>query len=204
MVCIEISFLDPSSNRILQGKQCDANGNSLSASDGCSLPQVPSTINGPDANLNPWHPFENRAQFQLADFIYCKNKMSAADIDDLMPIWAALHPKEGSPFSSHKDLYEKIDSIQHNDSVPWQSITIKHPNASLPNRHDIPEWQLQDFKVWFRDPKTVIHSILSNPDFKDGIDYVPCIIYNEEHEQVRSNFMSADWAWKQCVSRITC
>ena len=127
--------------------------------------------------------------------IYC--------IDDLMQIWAAMHPKEGSPFSSHKDLYEKIDSIQNGDA-PWQSITIKHPNASLQNTHHVPEWQLQDFKVWFHDPKALISSILSNPDFKDGMDYAPCMIYDEEHERVRSNFMSADWAWNQCVSETTC
>ena len=185
---------------MLPGKPCDANGNSLH--EGGSPPPMPGTSKShPDAN--PWHPFENRAQFKLADFIYCRNKMSAADIDDLMQIWAAMHPKEGSPFSSHKDLYEKIDSIQNGDT-PWQSITIKHPNASLQNTHHVPEWQLQDFKVWFHDPKALISSILSNPDFKDGMDYAPCMIYDEEHERVRSNFMSADWAWNQCVSETTC
>lgn len=125
--------------------------------------------------------------------------MSGADIDKLMKIWAATHPDEGSPFSSHEKLYKKIDSIEAGD-VPWQSITIKHPNS---NSSDASAWQMQHYDVWFRDPKAVIQSILSNPEFKDGFDYAPCMIYNEKHQRIRSNFMSADWAWNQCVSEAS-
>jgi hypothetical protein len=119
-----------------------------------------------------------------------------------MEIWSAMHPQEGCPFSSHKDLYERIDSIEDGD-VSWQSITIKHPNASLNTSDTIPAWQLQDYDVWFRDPQAVIQSILSSPDFKDGFDYAPCSVYNKDHKKICGNFMSGDWAWAQCVSRMS-
>ena len=122
--------------------------------------------------------------------------MPGTNIDDLMRIWAAIHPKDGSPFSSKEELYSKIDSIQDGD-VPWKSKTIYHPNANSP---DATAWQVKKYEVWYRDPKAVIQSILSNPDFKDGIDYAPCTIYDEKQQRIRGNFMSADWAWNQCVS----
>jgi hypothetical protein len=153
------------------------------------------------ANLNPWHPFESHAKYELANFLYCKNQMSGANINDLMEIWSAMHPQEGSPFSSHQDLYERIDSIEDGD-VSWQSITIKHPNASQ-NTSNIPAWQLQDYDVWFCDPRAVIKSILSNPNFKDGFDNAPYSVYDENHKRTRGNFMSGDWAWKQCVSKTS-
>lgn len=125
--------------------------------------------------------------------------MSGTDIDNLMKNWAAIHPKEGGPFSSHGELYSKIDSIQDGDA-PWKSKIIHHPNADSP---DAPAWQVKKYVVWYRDPKAVIKNILSNSDFKDGIDYAPCKIYDKKQERNRRNFMSADWAWNQCASETS-
>ena len=108
---------------------------------------------------------------------------------------------KGSPFASHKELYKKIDSIENGDVV-WKSATIKHPHAGQ-NPSDTPAWKLQEYEVWYRDPKAVIQTMLSNPDFKDGFDYAPYMVYDEKDERILGNFMSADWAWNQCVSRVT-
>ena len=56
-----------------------------------------------------------------------------------------------------------------------------------------------EYQVWYRDPRKVIHNIFTNPDLADGIDYIP---YHEFKDGKRrySDFMSGDWAWKQCVS----
>jgi hypothetical protein len=152
---------------------------------------------------SPWLPFESRAHFELADFLYKQNQMSGGNIDKLMQIWASLHPSDGSPFASQKDLYEVIDSIEDGDA-PWESVAMYHPdledtNDSLDN---LPSWKKAKYDVWFRDPKKILQGQLSNPKFKDGIDYAPKLVYNDEGERVWGNFMSGNWAWKQCVRCI--
>lgn len=52
--------------------------------------------------------------------------------------------------------------------------------------------------TWFRDPLTVVKSILSNPDFAPDFDYGP---YQEFVGEKRrwTNFMSGNWCWTQAV-----
>ncbi|KAF8332479.1 hypothetical protein F5887DRAFT_1063884 [Amanita rubescens] len=137
---------------------------------------------------SPWSPFENRAHFELAEFLYKQNQMSGGNIDKLMQIWAALHPKDGSPFAAHDDLYEKIDSIKDGD-VPWKSFTMKHPNASMHNLDGLPSWQKAKYDVWFRDPRKNSAGPIIKP-----------IVYNDKKERIWENFMSGNWAWKQCTT----
>ena len=64
------------------------------------------TLPQPHKN-SPWDPFESRSHFQLADFLYRQNQMSAGHIDELMQIWGSMHPN--SPYASHGELYEVLD-----------------------------------------------------------------------------------------------
>ncbi|KAF8338581.1 hypothetical protein F5887DRAFT_1077678 [Amanita rubescens] len=126
--------------------------------------------------------------------------MSGGNIDKLMQIWAALHPNDGSPFNSHDGLYEMIDSIKDGDAR-WRSFTIHHPDVDDANDleyDNLPSWKRQEYEVWCRDPKMVLQAQLSNPKFKDGIDYAPKLVYNGKNERVWKDFMSGNWAWNQC------
>ena len=127
--------------------------------------------------------------------------MPGSHIDDLMKIWRALDPDAVSPFGSHDDLYEVIDSIE-DGGAPWQSFTMNHQNLSGDPQtdNDLPSWQRADYDVWFRDPRKVLNAQLSNPKFRDGIDYAPKFIVGDKNERIWENFMSGNWAWKQCVS----
>ncbi|KAH7918263.1 hypothetical protein BV22DRAFT_1108403 [Leucogyrophana mollusca] len=156
----------------LYGAPCDHNGN----------PIPPGTPPPPRYNNNPndWAPFTGQGQFLLADFLFRKVEMSAPNIDYLMELWAFEVTKYGgsSPFSSHRDAYQTIDSIQAGD-VPWQCLS-----------------------VWFRDPDTVIKNMLDNPDFDSQFDYVP-YVYTDSNGQCRwSDVMSGNFAWHQCVSYV--
>ena len=55
-------------------------------------------------------------------------------------------------------------------------------------------------EVWFCNLHTLIHNILSNPDFDGEFDYAPIQEYDMEGNHRFENFMSGDWAWKQVVS----
>lgn len=150
---------------------------------------------------NDWLPFNSRAEFQLAEFLFTKSEMSAGKVDELMDIWAATVARHGEdpPFTNHRHLQAKIDSISLGH-VPWQSFTCSY-QGELPQITNPPDWMKKKHNVWFRDPRQVVHNILSNPDFNGQIDYIPFQEFGDGKRQW-SDFMSGDWPWKQAVSSI--
>jgi hypothetical protein len=59
---------------------------------------------------------------------------------------------------------------------------------------------LAEYEVWHRDPRTVLHQQLANPDFKGEIHYAPFQETDANGERRWQDLMSANWAWKQAVS----
>jgi hypothetical protein len=149
---------------------------------------------------NLWDPFHNRAQFEIADFLYRRNQMPATQIDVLFDLWAASGNDDGTepPFASHIDLYEAIDSIQLGD-LPWICFTIKY-NGPLPDDEvTVPTWMLMEYEVWCRDIRLLMRGQLANPDFNGEIDYTPLQIFGLTGKREWSNVMTGNWAWKQAV-----
>ncbi|KAH9979853.1 hypothetical protein BGW80DRAFT_1556544 [Lactifluus volemus] len=122
--------------------------------------------------------------------------MPATQIDILLKLWEATLAKHGdaAPFSDHRDLYATIDSISFADT-PWESFNVVH-NDNKPDR-DIPSWMTSNYDVWFRNPRTLLHNLISNPDFDKGFDYVPFREYDQLGNHRFQDFMSGNWAWKQ-------
>jgi hypothetical protein len=129
--------------------------------------------------------------------------MSGPNIDNLMKLWAATLATHDDvpPFSSHKEMYEKIDSTPLGD-VRWENFSIKYDGV-LPD-DNVPEWMTAKYDVSFRDPLKLVHNLLSNPDFKDEFDYVPFQEYDKAGNHRFQDFMSGNWAWEQCVRVIIC
>lgn len=177
------------------GRPCDAQG--------VFLPENTPPPPLPRKAVDDWSPFRNRVEYELADFLYTRNQMSAADIDALLDIWrASLLDAGGDPesfYRTHKDVYSKIDLIKLGD-IPWQNLTVRY-TGERPNDGDIPPWMNDTYKVYFRDPLELVRNIAANPDFKTEMDYVP---YREfvtaTNERHWCDFMSTDWAWNQAVT----
>jgi hypothetical protein len=156
----------------------------------------------PIPNENQWHPFESRSHFELANFIFHRNKMPGEQIDELMHIWASMPKHKGPPpFSNHEDLYGSIDDISEGDA-PWTSLSMESAEAAtLPaNDPSVPSWKRATYEVVFRDPQKLLDHQLSNPEFKNHIDYSPKLVYGEDGQRVWSDLMTGNWAWNQCVS----
>lgn len=128
--------------------------------------------------------------------------MSAGDIDTLFQLWAESHKHCGCPppFQNHRETYKKIDSIKVGD-VPWESFTLKY-DGELP-ASNVPPWMKVEYRVWYRDPRKVIKTMFSNPDFKDGMDYTPYIKFDASKGRIFHDFMSGEWAWEKAVSFYT-
>lgn len=174
----------------LTARPCDSDGNFL----------PPDTAPSPRSNEDPnsWAPFEDEAQFRVADLLFRKVEMSGANIDELMDIWAQSKGDDDdwAPFDSHQHMYNVVDSIPHGDA-PWKSFTCSYTGTISP---DPPSWQMKDYEVWYRDPSTVIQNLLDNPDFDGMFDYTPFVEVDEKNHRCWNEFMSANFAWRHAVS----
>lgn len=124
--------------------------------------------------------------------------MSAGDINILLGLWAASLAVYGDepPFSKATHLYDTIDSTPLGD-VTWESFALQY-NGPQPAVNP-PPWMQAEYDVWFQDPRTLVHNLLSNPDFKSGFDYVPYQEHAASGAHRFQDFMSGNWAWKQAV-----
>lgn len=170
------------------GTLCDVEGFDLPP--GARLPQDPSN----DSRSN-WFPFSSQAQFETADFLFKKAEMSQANIDTLMRLWAATSSDGHAPFLHHQDMLATIDAIDFGD-IRWQSFSATYSGKVPPMSP--PDWMLKEYTVYFRNPLSVVHSTISNPNFKGQFDYAP---YKDFEGGIRrwTDVMSGDWAWRQAV-----
>ncbi|KAF8804340.1 hypothetical protein BYT27DRAFT_7259320 [Phlegmacium glaucopus] len=147
--------------------------------------------------------------------------MSAADINFLCQLWAAMLAPHGDspPFSNHAELYKTIDATSVG-GVPWQSVSLSY-NTDGPRPENPPTWMDNEYTIWFRDPHLLFKNMLENTDFAKAFDYTPqqysyqlpilpswLAVLQPDHQNFNKqqyangirryeNFMSGDWAWKQ-------
>ncbi|KAF9790878.1 hypothetical protein BJ322DRAFT_998750, partial [Thelephora terrestris] len=171
------------------GTPCDHLGNFLP-------PNSPPAPPPQKANDN-WTPFKSRAGFELAEVLYLKANLSQSIINHILDLWTATLIPHGDlpPLIDHQDLLTQIDAIKLGN-VPWKSYTAQY-QWLRPDAGPIPEWMKTEYQFWYRDPRKVIHHLLSNPEFASGIDYAPHRDFKDEERQYR-DFMSGNWAWDQC------
>lgn len=160
-------------------------------------PPPPQTDRSPD----DWTPYEDRIEFETADFLYTRNQMSGGDINFLMDLWAAsaaVH-NDRPPYKNYDALYSKIDSTPLGD-VKWESVNVGY-TGSVPQK-DAPTWMKTKYDVWYRDPRALVQNLISNPDFNGEFDYSPLQEHDENGNHRFQNFMSGNWAWQQAVSLV--
>ena len=180
----------------LLGMPCDSLGNYLPP-DTLPPPHILPGEDGAGAH-NAWDPFHNRAQFEIADFLYRRNQMPGTQINILLDLWAASGDNGTEPpFANHDDLYDTIDSIQLGD-LPWICFTVKY-NGPLPDG-EVPTWMSTEYEVWCRDPRLLMRGQLANLDFDGEIDYSPLQTFGPTGKREWSNVMTGNWVWKQAVS----
>ncbi|KDQ55245.1 hypothetical protein JAAARDRAFT_196095 [Jaapia argillacea MUCL 33604] len=177
----------------LTASKCDENGNNLPP----GAPPPPQQDSGPDN----WFPFEDRSTFHIAELLFKKVQMSAGDIDNLLEFWAARSVSassdlDGAPFRDAQDLYNTIDLIEHGDA-PWESFEVRY---SGPVVADSPTWKQTNYRVYYRNTRTVAHNMLKNPDFDKKIDYTVFQEYTGPGQRQYSNLMLGDWAWNKSTT----
>uniref|UniRef100_A0A8H8CQQ1 C2H2-type domain-containing protein n=1 Tax=Psilocybe cubensis TaxID=181762 RepID=A0A8H8CQQ1_PSICU len=170
----------------IDGRPCDLAGNYL----------PPNTKPPPvePHNKNDFTPFATRTEFEMAEFLFVEEEMSAGRIDRLSQLLGANYPDQDPPFANHSDLYACIDSIKQGD-IPWTSFSVTY-NGKIPEDGPVPEWMMQKYEVWFRNPLHVLEQQIGNPTYVGNIDYAPKRYYRNGKCRYR-NLMSGQWVWQQ-------
>ena len=112
--------------------------------------------------------------------------------------------EKNPPFANHQHLYNSIDAISEGDA-PWTTLSMESVEADtlpLDDLASVPTWKRATYELVFRDPQAILDHQISNPDFKDHIDYTPRLMYGDNGQRVWSDFMTGNWAWSQCVSEF--
>ena len=176
----------------LPAHPCDKNGAFLTP----EMPPVPP----PPRSDDDWTPFRSRTGFKLVEFLY-KEELSKPKIDHLLSLWSTTLAPHGAepPVSNYCDLHAQIDSIDLG-FTSWKSWTAWY-QGRRPTNSAAFSWMDEEYQLWYRDPRKVIHDILRNPDFSAATDYTP---YRDFQDGKRHycDFMSGNWSWNQCVCII--
>ncbi|KIJ62072.1 hypothetical protein HYDPIDRAFT_95108 [Hydnomerulius pinastri MD-312] len=170
------------------GRPCNERGEYLAT----GTPPPPKADNPTD-----WTPYDDRIQFETADFLFTRNQMAAPQIDALLDLWAATLLKHGDkpPFAHHRHLHQTIDNTPLGE-IKWQKFSV-HYTGEVPAMNP-PPWMQESYEVWFRNPRAVTERILGNPSFASEMDYRPFREYSTEGDTRQfQDFMSGDWAWDQ-------
>nr|GAT57072.1 predicted protein [Mycena chlorophos] len=168
----------------LDGRPCDKDGNFVDPN------TKPRKVFPPEDDFSP---YESLGAFRMADFVYRKVQMSAGEIDELFEI---MREDGGtSHFKDHKDLYETIDATERGQ-VEWLAFDISYEGDDAESEN-APGWKGKTYRVYYRDPRKILHQQLGNPDFKDEMDYAPKRVFDEKEGRVYRDFMSGHWAWRQ-------
>ncbi|KAG1889155.1 hypothetical protein F4604DRAFT_1876911 [Suillus subluteus] len=186
--CVKFCTICSFKSDVLAGLKCNINGDSI---DKNSPPPLRT-----DTLPTDWTPYESRVAFETAEFLFTRNQMSAGQIDTLLDLWAAtlIQYNDSPPFASHHDLYDTIDSTPLGN-IAWESFSMSYKGVKP--AENVPPWMKVTYEVWFRDPRLLIHNILTNPDFDGEIEYTPYRDYDDNNQRCFKNFFSSDWAWKQ-------
>ena len=104
-----------------------------------------------DKDNDDWTPYRDQVQFEVTDFLYCQNQMSAGDINFVTGLWAAsLAPHNDSlPFKIAKDIYNTINATPLGN-VPWQSFTMNYKGSqpeTLGPEGEVPPWTTADYNI---------------------------------------------------------
>lgn len=127
--------------------------------------------------------------------MYRQAQLSNGITDSFLRLWSIHNPEKEPPFTSHDDMHAVIDAIERG-IAPWECFKVKFDGERPVNP---PGWMDDEFDVWYRSPREIVHQLLANPELAPGFSYAPYQEFQNE-ERRWSDVMSGNWAWRHAVS----
>ncbi|KZV79624.1 hypothetical protein EXIGLDRAFT_631645 [Exidia glandulosa HHB12029] len=142
-----------------------------------------------EKHINPFAPFEDEGEWELADWII-DTSVGHSDTDRLLKLQKACC---GLSFLSNRDFLKKIDSLPQ--GVAWQveKICITGDVIGADGQKET-----EDVELWYRNPVEVVKELLGNALFEDFLVYEPLRAWLDESKRTRvlSEMWTAEWWWE--------
>lgn len=104
-------------------------------------------------------------------------------------------------FTSKYTLLKAIDKLPR--ATEWKLEKISVVGNRIGNDG---QREMEDLELWLRNPVDCIRELMSNPEFDQGVSYVPERVFADEEGKTRvfDEMWTGDWWWKMQVSLGGC
>jgi Plavaka transposase len=163
---------------------------------------------------NPWAPFEDEEEWELARFLIKEVSQKAADKYLKLPIVSEgllaliiltyhctlmrqtknrTHPS----YSSNYTLLKKIDSLPTQPQWKCELIEVTGNVIGTDGKA-----ATESVELWFRDPVECVQGLIGDPKFRENLSYVPQRVFTCESGMIRiyDEAWTGDWWWTTQVS----
>lgn len=100
-------------------------------------------------------------------------------------------------FTSKYLLLKAIDKLPR--ATEWE---LKKINVVGNRTANDGQRETEDLELWLRNPVDCIRELMSNPEFDQGVSYVPERVFADEEGKTRvfDEMWTGDWWWEMQVS----
>ena len=137
---------------------------------------------------NPYHPFHNFGQYQLAKALAMPEKSTASHIEQVA-VNGVSFLREDVAFVSVAHFHNCLDEIS-GQMAPWQSNIIMDQTVQLK----------ANARYWYRDSLAVLQEILDNPKIAKKCVWSPVKQFNHDNQRVYTDMHTSDWWWEVQVA----
>ncbi|PPQ71533.1 hypothetical protein CVT26_010393 [Gymnopilus dilepis] len=139
----------------------------------------------------PWHPFENKEDWELARWLILSG-VSQKKINDFLKLDSVRRGIDPA-FHNARSLLQRIDALPKG---PKWSCTTFDIEGDILDSDGKP--RVQEVELWHRDPVECVQELLENPAFKGHQHFQPTQMYSDEggKNRVYGEMHTADWWWK--------
>lgn len=165
---------------------------------------------------NPWAPFNNKDEWELARFLIKEVFQTAADkflklqivsrglirtrgktaVKLTEPSMCQTKERTQLSYSSSYKLLKKIDSLAIRLEWKWEVIKVTGDMIGADGRPEV-----EVVELWWRDPIQCVQELIGNPAFREHLSYIPQKVFTTESGTTRiyDEAWTGDWWWTMQV-----
>ncbi|KAG2151133.1 uncharacterized protein EDB93DRAFT_1240176 [Suillus bovinus] len=139
--------------------------------------------------LDPWAPFTDEKEWGLVKWLV--SRVGHTAIDEFLKLPITSHMK--TSFTSKYSLLKAIDKLPR--ATKWE---LKKINVVGNRTANDGQREMEDLELWLHNPVDCIRKLMSNPEFDQGVSYVPERVFadKEGKTQVFDEMWMGDWWWE--------
>ncbi|KAF7344345.1 hypothetical protein MSAN_01915500 [Mycena sanguinolenta] len=144
-----------------------------------------------DAGHQPWHPFQSKAEWELARWLMTSG-VSQSKRDEFLELETIREGCKPS-FTNNYAFLKFIDALPRGPA--WDCHLMELTGDEVDEKG---EKKKETVELWYRDPVECVRELLGNPAFRGKQSFAPRRVFRREGGQNReySEMWTARWWWE--------